>query len=55
MVVGSQARDSAPCDERGMEKQDALEISKLTVVHGDRLGRYAPFAALLGPSRGAVE
>jgi hypothetical protein len=55
MVVGSPSRDSAPCDERGMEKQDALEISKRTVVHGDRLGRYAPFAALLGPSRGAVE
>ena len=54
MVVGSPSRDSAPCDERGMEKQVALEISKRTVVHGDRLGRYAPFAALRGPSRGAV-
>ena len=55
MVVGSQARDPAPCDERGLEMQDALEILKRTVVHRDRRGRYPPFAALRGPSRGAVE
>jgi hypothetical protein len=40
---------------RWKRKMETCEISRLSVVHRHHRGLQPPFAALRGPSRGAVE